>query len=691
MTSDVSALIPLAFGVGRAMLDPETGAIQRFDHPGHPEQAFVSSEFNDKKFGREMGWGAGFITVNGRSFRWLTPDSLDIKHDGDNSPEALAVTFVLGHQVEFLRTASSTGERLKEVFQWKNISAEPLVLDTIGIYTPFRDVYESEGRSFSHSVNTHIFPGGRSAWVLAEAMSFQGPRLGLRVTEGYLNAYSVEGRHGGYSSHHRGFFVLHPTDGRNRDAFGAQSPISLEPGESFTLAWELGWYPDRDGFLAQIDSPWPARPLMGRVGEPLPLEVKAGYTPSDITVLSAEKAADGTQFPAARVVDGALVADAHGIQNLELDGHRTAALMHRDVRELTEARIAYILDFQRATHRSAPDSGALLVTDTSNKLSVPYAAWGDYSDGAERIGMAALLQQARRRGWGEAAAIDAALAAWMDFAHANLYNPETWLPKRGSQDQVIEVRLYNAPWLIHVLADQYALDGQERHVEAAWKMLEASFDAGAREHLSIDQIEAMEALLAIFESNADARADAVRQMIVSHAEYFRGVGEKLVAHEVAYEQSMVAPLVRALSAGWAHSPQGADNDEAWFPHISRALGWLRGFGGPQPHARLYQVGIRHWDGYWFGRERMWGDTFPHYWSVLSANAFLALPPALRSDALDADALSVYRSNLTSFYDDGSATCAFIFPSAVNGSPAYVADSLANDQDWALVWMLRNTP
>lgn len=276
MTSDVSALIPLAFGAGRAMLDPETGAIQRFDHPDHPEQAFVSSEFNDKKFGREMGWGAGFITVNGRSFRWLTPDSLDIKHDGDNSPEALAVTFVLGHQVELLRTASSTGESLKEVFQWKNISAEPLVLDTIGIYTPFRDVYESEGRSFTHSVNTHIFPGGRSAWVLAEAMSFQGPRLGLRVTQGYLNAYSVEGRHGGYSSHHRGFFVLHPTDGRNQDAFGAQSPISLEPGESFTLAWELGWYPDRDGFLAQIDSPWPARPLMGRVGEPLPLEVKAG-------------------------------------------------------------------------------------------------------------------------------------------------------------------------------------------------------------------------------------------------------------------------------------------------------------------------------------------------------------------------------------------------------------------------------
>ncbi|WP_035745141.1 hypothetical protein [Haematomicrobium sanguinis] len=691
MTSDVSALIPLAFGAGRALADPHTGALQRFEHPEHPDQAFLSSEFNDKKFGREMCWGSGFVTIDGRSFRWLTPDALEVKHDGDDSPRALTATFTFGHQLELVRTVSAADERMTEVFQWKNISKNAVVLDTIGIYTPFRDVYESEGRSFTHSVNTHLFPGGRSAWVLAEAMSFQGPRLGLKVTEGYLNAYSVEGRHIGYSSHHRGFFVLHPTDGRNPDAFGGQSPIELAPGETFTLSWELAWYPDRESFLAEIDSPWPARPLMGRVTDPLPLEVKAGYTPSDIRVLATEKAADGTQIPAARVESGALVAPVHGIQNLELDGHRTAALMYRDVRELVEARIAYLLEFQRASHRDAPDSGAFLVTDTSNKLSVPYAAWGDHSDGAERIGMAALLQQARRRGWGDAAAIDAALAAWMDFAHANLYNPETWLPKRGSQDQVIEVRLYNAPWLIHVFADQYLLDGQERHLEAAWNMLEASFAAGAREHLSIDQIEGMEALLAIFEAAGDARADTVREMIVSHAEYFRGVGEKLVAHEVAYEQSMVAPLVRALSAGWAHSAQGQENDDAWLPHIARALGWLRGFGGPQPHARLYQVGIRHWDGYWFGRERMWGDTFPHYWSVLSANAYLALPPALRSDALDADARSVYVSNLASFYDDGSATCAFIFPSAVNGSPAYVADSLANDQDWALVWMLRNTP
>ena len=48
-----------------------------------------------------------------------------------------------------------------------------------------------------------------------------------------------------------------------------------------------------------------------------------------------------------------------------------------------------------------------------------------------------------------------------------------------------------------------------------------------------------------------------------------------------------------------------------------------------------------------------------------------------------------RSNLISFNPDGSATCAFIYPSCVNGRPAHVADPLANDQDWALVYAMRH--
>ena len=93
--------------------------------------------------------------------------------------------------------------------------------------------------------------------------------------------------------------------------------------------------------------------------------------------------------------------------------------------------------------------------------------------------------------------------------------------------------------------------------------------------------------------------------------------------------------------------------------------------------------IRHWDGYWFGGLRLWGDVFPHYWSILSAAIYLDWPEDLaepqRIAELRSAGYAILRSNLISFNPDGSASCAFVYPSCVNGRPAYVADPLANDQ------------
>ncbi|MFI6012799.1 hypothetical protein ACIBAG_28980 [Streptomyces sp. NPDC051243] len=43
--------------------------------------------------------------------------------------------------------------------------------------------------------------------------------------------------------------------------------------------------------------------------------------------------------------------------------------------------------------------------------------------------------------------------------------------------------------------------------------------------------------------------------------------------------------------------------------------------------------------------------------------------------------------MANYREDGSATCAFVMPSTVDGRAAQRADPLANDQDWHLYpWM-----
>ena len=129
--------------------------------------------------------------------------------------------------------------------------------------------------------------------------------------------------------------------------------------------------------------------------------------------------------------------------------------------------------------------------------------------------------------------------------------------------------------------------------------------------------------------------------------------------------------------------------------IAERLPWLLAFGGPQPHVRMRDIAIRHWDGYWFGREQLWGDVFPHHWSVLTANVLLLLPAGRRGRrrarprraAAGRLAAQIYAANLVDFPPDGTATAAFVMPSCVSGRPAHRADPVANDQDWALFWPL----
>lgn len=52
------------------------------------------------------------------------------------------------------------------------------------------------------------------------------------------------------------------------------------------------------------------------------------------------------------------------------------------------------------------------------------------------------------------------------------------------------------------------------------------------------------------------------------------------------------------------------------------------------------------------------------------------------------AQDIMRNNLCNFFDDGSASRAFVYPRRVNGEEALFHYVFANDQDWALVFYLR---
>lgn len=654
----------LRLGSGWVTLFPGSAAPAQFIDDRAPQRQFLLHE-GIAWHGTEHQWGSGHVVSDRGTARWSTPTGIEFGVD------RVSVRFSLvdGLELEVTRTG---GDRMVERFEFRNTAQTAVEITGLGIQTPFADLYEDSSSAIRRSVNAHVFTGGSWAWVLAQPMSGEGRSLGVIVRDGALWGYSIESRNQVTFSNARGHVVLHVTDrARSPHAFGGQPTITLAAGESYVLSWEIGWFDDLEAFIAETRPPATFSQLAARTDSPI-------HVTTEGDVVCASPNVNVRTMPGGVV----LTCSTPGTYSIEIGGSaRTEVEFHRSVQDTAVARINYILAHQRARERAGDLAYAFVPVDTATGLTQTTNGWLDWSDGAERIGMAVLMQRALTRGWVGLEA-DAALDGWAGFARAHLIDA-AGASRRGSQLTGAEPRLYDAPWLSWFFVERYRFTGDPEELEVAVHVLGRALELGIARFLAI---ELSGACIAVAEeldlAGRGAEARDLREQLVAGARHFLELGDCLPAHEVAYEQSMVAPLVELLVQAYRIT------GEAEFLHAAEErLAWLLAFGGPQPHARLNGVAIRHWDGYWFGMRRQWGDVFPHYWSTLTAAVLARLPAELRTPERDALALTILRANMSNYFADGSATCAFILPTAVDGAPAHAPDTLANDQDWHLaIWL-----
>lgn len=629
-----------AFGAGKVEL-ADDGSVAAVLHPSRGHSMLLS---DGAVHDPAHYWGKGFVITDRGSRRFDAPDFTRWRQTGIDLLYRLA-------ELE-LRVGRRFGEHWTETYELRNVADSSVKVGSLGISTPYRDLYSSSRESLNGAVHAHVWTGGADSWAWAVPMDGSGPGLGLQLTEGELWAYSVESREAGTSSNIRGHLYLHVTDhARAAHAMGGQPEITLEPGQSYRWTWQLGWYDDLAAFHATRSPMIDADVLAAEVGETLVL--RGSSAPASVT--SAEA---GIQYVDA--TDGARTS-------------RIAVLFHDPLQKIVERRIRFILDKQRPVELSDSRRFSFLPYDNETGLTVLPGAWRDWSDGRERIGMALLLQQALARGWGDRAELTEALAGYEQFVVEHLVRSDGAVV--DDSQHTTSVRLYNFPWFARFLLGQ-------GDVDRATRIIDQYYERGGRHFLAFDLGPLLQDLTALH-TDAGRPEDAARMRdhLIEHAKTFVEYGDDLPPHEVNYEQSMAAPLLELLLAAHRVAPEVVGVEE-----LDRRLPWLMAFAADQPDVRVRHIPIRHWDGYWFGVLRLWGDVFPHYWSVLNAAVYLTWPGA--PEHLQEQGRAILRANLVNFHSDGSATCAFVYPSAVNNRPAHVADPLANDQDWALVYALR---
>lgn len=153
-------------------------------------------------------------------------------------------------------------------------------------------------------------------------------------------------------------------------------------------------------------------------------------------------------------------------------------------------------------------------------------------------------------------------------------------------------------------------------------------------------------------------------------------------HEVNYEQTIVTPAVTFLSEFAVIS-----GDKFYLDEARKHIRILERFNGHQPSCHMNETPIRYWDDFWFGSGRMQGDTFPHYWSCLTARAFDDYYNAGGEEKYLIAAKECIRNCFCLFNENGEGSCAYVYPYKVNGQKGAFYDDWANDQDFALYFYM----
>lgn len=582
----------------------------------------------------EMNW---ILKADGSQYPWVT------------SKYQWGRTFNIPEGVEVKIDRKMENEELIETYILTNTSKKKVRLGGAGIYTPFNDNYPKADICMTQRCNAHIWTGGTGSYVQAVRMDGKGTQLGLVLTKGSIPSYQTfeRSREKGMSNY-RGILAMDLPD------------IELKAGKSYTLQWRIFATTNQD-----FDSE-----LIKRGGI-VASSAKYVYNVGETATVTFKQGTKVKQIQHRFSKPGKTLVEWNGAK-VELLGISSAE-------NLLAKRAKFIIEHQQMHTPGYPSQEALMVYDNKADTIV----WHDHgrndlSDGRERLGMGVFLAKYAKT-HPDAKTIDA-LKRYASFVRNSLQEKDYFT--KSSSTKTYSHRGYNYTWVADFYFNMYELTGEKQYALDGYGTMRTLFRHYKHRFYCID-IPAITGIKVLEKAGLTAERDTLMEDFRKLADTFMNNGLDYPSSEVNYEQSIVAPSVEFLCEMYMLT-----KDKKYLEGAKVQMPALEAFNGHQPSYHLNEIAIRHWDGYWFGKKRFFGDTMPHYWSTITAMAFHYYAKATGKEAYQHKAEEIVRNNLSNFFEDGKASCAYIYPSHVNGEKAAYYDDYANDQDWALYFYLR---
>lgn len=564
----------------------------------------------------------------------------------------------------------------REEYTLKNDSETEIFLPEgeFGIYTTFNDSYHDVDTCLKGRCHAHFWLAGESSCVNGVKMSAKPPHIALVLTEGVLSSYSVQ-RDIRELSNDRGDFILHPSE------------IVIAPHGEYRLSWEIFFHNDDDLFdrLKQYDTfiNIQAEEYTLFPNEPLKFTAEASKDICSAKVDISGKELDFKVNGNILSVDTALEFSGErteSVVNVEINGVKTylKILQMNDFDNIMYKRTKFIQEKQQYFRKGSHLDGAYLIYDRDTERQFYAKAFADHNAGRERVGMGVIIAcQLQKKH--DKAMFDS-LLKYVEFVERELFDFESGVvyddaPRDNSQRH----RNYNYPWVATLFIEMFKLTGDKTYLEKMFSCMRGYYNNKGEKFYAIG-IPMEESVRLLNENGMSDKAGELLNMYIRHGEMLIKNSIHYPAHEVAYEQSIVAPAASMLCQLYEIT-----KEEKYLEEFKKHLPLLCAFEFCQPDFRMNETAIRHWDGYWFGKRMQYGDTYPHYWSTLSGDVMARYARLTDDKELMQKAQKNLRSSLNLFFDDGFGSCAYMNPVRSNGREGKYYDEWANDQDWAIYY------
>lgn len=561
---------------------------------------------------------------------------------------------------------------LKERFTFKNVVYPDLFLSehNCSVELPFNDVYTYADDCMVHRCNTHIWCGLDTTYVNALKMGVSENNLGLVVTKGSFDSYSVNGSADNGSG--RGTFLLNP------------SHFELTADEEHVIEWVIFPHSGTEDFFGRIYPRFVkifAEHHTVFLGERIRFSASDGRKPEHVRVYDKSGEIEYELNDDSVKVD--IPASSLGERRVfvEIDGTCTYAdfLVKEDFETILEKRINFMVDKQQYHKSGSALDGAFLIYDNKRGHVIFEDCMPDHNACRERIGMALLITRYLQTHKNEK--FRKALDKYIEFVMREFYDEETGNVYGTVGKNQDRIRLYNAPWMSMLFTELYMLTGDKTYLDRIMKLFGIYYKIGGYKFYP-NGIAMLRSVNALKQAGMTKECAELTEMFKTHVANIIKNQTSYPKHEVNYEQTIVSPAATYVSEFAAIS-----GEDKYIAEAKRHIEVLERFSGCQPSFHMHEIPIRYWDDYWFGKMMLMGDTFPHYWSCLTARSYKCYYNVSGDEKYLRAAEECIRNCLCLFSDDGRGSAAYVYPYRLDDKYGEFYDDWANDQDFALYFAL----